>query len=287
MALRKIRGNNVETQTKTTKKSLSQREACLRCPIACGRFSKGDEGESASFEYKCVGDFGPNLGIYDKEVVQEANDLCNKLGLDKNSVSATIAVGIGLAQRGYIKPEELDGTPLEFGSTKGTLEWIRKMAYREGLGAKMAFGSYHFAESYGAPELSMAFKKLKLPTHDLHGSQRQGPQLESKNGGGRDDSGYMISPERLGFPEKFDRTSQEGKTAWCKRFQDLTAVIDAVGLCLFTSFALGLSDYTAIINAVVGCDYSNEEILACGEQILNNEHLLNSRVGYLNYALST
>ncbi|MDR3584153.1 MAG: aldehyde ferredoxin oxidoreductase N-terminal domain-containing protein [Desulfosporosinus sp.] len=218
MALRKIRGNNVGTQNKTTKR-LTQREACYRCPIACGRFSKGDDGVGAGPKYKCTGDF------------EEADDLCNKLGLDKISVNVTIAVGIELAQRGYIKPKELDGTPLEFGNAKGTLEWIRKIAYSEGLGAKMALGPYHFAESFGAPELSLVVK-----------TQRQ------------------------------DRQSAIRK--------DLTAVIDAVGLCLFTSFALGLSDYTAIVNAVIGCKYTNEEILACGERILNNERLLNLRVGY-------
>lgn len=228
-ALRKFRRNNAETRTVTTK-HMAQREACSRCPIACGRFSKEDERESTGLEHKCVGDF------------EEADDLCNKLGLDKISVMASVAAGIELAQRGYIKPEELDGTPLEFGNTKGMLEWIRKIAYSEGLGAKMALGSYHFAESYGVPELSMTVKKHKLPAHD--------PQIDQRR--------------ELQFTAR----------------KELTAIIDAVGLCLFSSLALGLSDYTAIVNAVIGCNYTNEEILACGARILNNERLL------CNYALS-
>lgn len=228
-ALGKIRKNNIKTQTRTPKPT--PREACYRCPIVCGRFSQGDEGENIDHEYKCMGDFSSKLGIYDQNAIQEVNDLCNKLGLDMISASTTIATGIELVQRGYIKPEELAGAPLEFGNTKGTLEWVRRIAYAKGMGAKMALGSFYLAASYGRPELSLNEKKSKLPGHD-----------------------HQSTPG-----------------------QDLAAVIDAVGLCLFTSFALGLSDYTALVNAAIGCKYTDEELLACGERIWNNERLLNMR----------
>ena len=263
-----------------TAKHLIKKDACYRCPIACGRYSKWEGGEGAGPEYETVWVFGSNSGIHDFDAIHAANDLCNKLGLDTISVGATIAAGMELVQRGYIKPEELDGTPLEFGNAQGMLEWVRKIAYVEGLGAKMALGSYRLAESYGAPELSMSVKKLEIPAYDPRGIQGQGLQFATSNRGGCHVRGYMISPEILGLPEKLDRESLEGKATWVKIFQDLTAVIDAVGMCLFTSFALGLSDYTAIVNAVTGENYSDEELLACGERIWNNERLHNLKVGY-------
>ena len=91
---------------------------------------------------------------------------------------------------------------------------------------------------------------------------------------------YIISPEVLGLPEKLDRLSVEGKATWVKIFQDLTSVIDSIGLCLFSSFALGLTDYTELVNAITGFNYTDEELLACGERIWNNERLHNFRVGY-------
>lgn len=263
-----------------TANHLIKKDPCYRCPIACGRYSKWEGGEGAGPEYETVWVFGSNSGIHDFDAIHKANDLCNKLGLDTISVGATIAAGMELVQRGYIKPEELDGTPLEFGNAAGMVEWVRKIGYAEGLGAKMALGSYRLAESYGAPELSMTVKKLEIPAYDPRGVQGQGLQFATSNRGGCHVRGYMISPEILGLPEKLDRTSLEGKATWVKIFQDLTAVIDSLGLCLFSSFALGLSDYAALVNAVTGANYTDEELLACGERIWNNERLHNLRVGY-------
>ncbi|MCO5387737.1 aldehyde ferredoxin oxidoreductase family protein [Desulfosporosinus sp.] len=263
-----------------TEKYLLKKHPCYRCPIACGRYSKWDGKEGAGPEYETAWVFGSDCGIHDFDAIHEANDLCNKLGLDTISVGGTIAAGMELVQRGYIKPEELDGTPLEFGNAKGMVEWVRKIAYVEGLGAKMAMGSYNLAESYGAPELSMSVKKQELPAYDPRGIQGQALSYATSNRGGCHVRGYMISPEILGLPEKLDRNSLEGKATWTKIFQDLTAVIDAVGLCLFSSFALGLTDYTALVNAVTGFNYTDEELLACGERIWNIERLHNLKVGY-------
>ena len=263
-----------------TANHLIKKDPCYRCPIACGRYSKWKGGEGAGPEYETVWVFGSNSGIHDFDAIHKANDLCNMYGLDTISVGATIAAGMELVQKGYIKQEELDGTPLEFGNADGMVEWIRKIAFAEGLGAKMALGSYRLAESYGAPELSMSVKKLELPAYDPRGVQGQGLQFATSNRGGCHVRGYLISPEVIGMPEKLDRTVIEGKATWVKIFQDLTAVIDSLGLCLFSSFALGLSDYRALVNAVTGFNYTDEELLACGERIWNNERLHNLKVGY-------
>ncbi|GAB6154274.1 aldehyde ferredoxin oxidoreductase family protein [Desulfosporosinus burensis] len=263
-----------------TEKYLVKKDSCYRCPIACGRYCNWDEGEGGGPEYETVWVFGSNCGVQDYEAIHQANDLCNKFGLDTISVGATIAAGMELFQRGYIKPEELDGTPLEFGHAKGMVEWIRKIAYREGLGAKMALGSYRLAESYGAVELSMSVKKQELPAYDPRGVQGQGLSYATSNRGGCHVRGYVVSPEILGGLKEIDRFSIEGKAQSVKSFQDLSAVIDSVGLCLFSSFALGLSDYKKLVNAITGFDYTDEELLACGERIWNNERLHNMRVGY-------
>jgi len=272
---------NVETVSgeTMTKNHLIKKDACYRCPIACGRYSKWEGGEGAGPEYEAVWSFGPDCGIHDYDAIHRANDLCNKLGMDSISAGTTIATAMELFQRGYIKPEELDGISLEWGNVEGMVEWTRKMAYGEGFGAKLAQGSYRLAESYGHPELSMTVKKLDIPAYDPRGIQGHGLQYATNNRGGCHVRGYMVSPEILGLPEKLDKDSLEGKTTWVKIFQDLTGVIDSIGMCLFTSFALGLSDYTAIVNAVTGFNYTDTELLECGERIWNVEKLQNLRVG--------
>jgi aldehyde:ferredoxin oxidoreductase len=89
----------------------------------------------------------------------------------------------------------------------------------------------------------------------------------------------MISPEILGVPEKLDPQQLEGKAEWVKIFQDLTGVIDSAGLCLFTSFALGLDDYKDLINAALGWNLTSEELLKIGERIWNLERKFNLEAG--------
>jgi aldehyde:ferredoxin oxidoreductase len=89
----------------------------------------------------------------------------------------------------------------------------------------------------------------------------------------------MISPEVLGVPEKLDPQELEGKPKWVMIFQDLTSVIDSIGMCLFTSFALGLDDYREIVNAGTQFDYTSESLLETGERIYNLERQFNLEAG--------
>jgi len=90
---------------------------------------------------------------------------------------------------------------------------------------------------------------------------------------------YAEPPEIVGLPEKLDPLSIEGKAAWVKIFQDLTAVIDSLGLCLFTSFALGADDYRDMFNAIVGQDITTESLLQAGDRIWNLERMFNLKAG--------
>ena len=153
------------------------------------------------------------------------------------------------------------------------------MGGAEGFGAKLAQGSFRLAESYGRPELSMSVKKLEIPAYDPRGVQGHGLEYATSNRGGCHVRGYMISPEVLGIPEKLDRHAIEGKAVWVKKFQDLAAVIDSLGLCLFTSFALGPEDYKDMYNAIVGADLTTEQLLEKGERIWNLERSFNLEAG--------
>ena len=260
-------------------KYLTGKDVCYRCPIACGRYCKVGDVEGGGPEYETLWAYSADCGISDLAAVIKANKWCNEYGLDTISTGATIACAMELYQKGILNEDDVDGPPLEFGSGEAVVEWTRKMGAGEGLGAKMAQGSYRFAEMYGAPELSMSVKKQELPAYDPRGIQGHGLQYATSNRGGCHVRGYLISPEILGVPEKLDPLSIEGKAVWCKGFQDLTAVIDSLGLCLFTSFALGADDYRDIFNATVGAELTSDELVAAGERIWNLERLFNLKAG--------
>ncbi len=266
-----------ETQNE---KYLVKNSACHRCSIACGRVVNADNKVVGGPEYEPLWAYGANCGVSDLNAVNIANMLCNEYGLDAISAPCTIAAAMELYQNNYIKEEECEGIPLTWGSSEAIIEWTRRMG--EGkipLAKLMADGSYRLCEYYGHPEISMSVKKQEMPAYDARGIQGIGITYATSNRGGCHVRGYLISPEVLGLPEQLDRSSIEGKALWCKIFQDLTAVIDSMGLCLFTSFAMGAADYAAILNAATGTNYTPEELLLAGERIYNIERLFNKEAG--------
>ena len=258
---------------------LVKNSACFGCPIACGRISEVDGEVSEGPEYETIWAYGADCGVDDLPAIIRANALCNEYGLDTISAGATIACAMELQQRGLINADELDGPALEFGSSEAIVEWTRKMGAGEGFGAKMAEGSYRLADSYGAADLSMTVKKLELPAYDPRGAQGHGLAYATSNRGGCHVRGYLISPEILGIPEKLDPHTTEGKAVWARGFQDTVSVIDSLGLCLFTSFALSVNSYRDMFNAIVGENWSTDDVLLAGERIWNLERLFNLKAG--------
>lgn len=261
-------------------KYLKKKDPCYRCPIGCGRYCEADYAKGAGPEYETIWGYGSDCGVSDLGAIIKANYWCNEYGLDTISAATTIAAAMELYQKGYIKQEDLDGGPeLTWGNADAIIEWTKRMGERKGLGALMSEGSYKLCENYGVPELSMSVKKQEMPAYDPRGIQGIGLNYATSNRGGCHVRGYTISPEILGLPQPLDRFATEGKAEWTKIFQDFTAAIDSVGLCLFTSFALGADDYSDLYNSVCGTNLSGNDFIEHGERIWNLERLFNLKAG--------
>ena len=254
--------------------------ACYRCPIACGRVINVNGHVTGGPEYEPLWAYGANCGNNDLNVIDECNMLCNEYGLDAISTPCTIAAAMELYQRGAIKEEDCAGVPLEWGSTEALVEWTKRMGNPETeLDWLMSSGSARLCEHFGMPEISMSVKKQEMPAYDARGIQGIGITYATSNRGGCHVRGYMISPEVLGLPQQLDRTVTDDKAAWAKTFQDLTAVIDSMGHCLFTSFAMGAPEYTDLLNAATGTNWTVEQVLEIGDRIYNIERMFNKAAG--------
>lgn len=254
--------------------------ACYHCPIACGRVINVNGKVVGGPEYEPLWAYGADCGNDDLNVIDECNMICNELGLDAISTPCTIAAAMELYQRGFIKEEECGGVPLEWGSTKALVEWTKRMGQPDSpLAWLMSSGSARLCEHYGHLEYSMSVKKQEMPAYDARAIQGIGITYATSNRGGCHVRGYMISPEVLGLPQQLDRTTTDDKASWAKIFQDLTAVIDSMGNCLFTSFALGAPEYTDLLNAATGTKYTPEQVLEIGDRIYNIERMFNKAAG--------
>lgn len=257
---------------------------CASCPISCGREVKLRDGTVAGGpEYETLWAFGADCHNFNLESINEMNMLCNDYGMDTISVGATIAAAMDLFEQGHIKEAELDdGLSLKWGDFASMEQWIPKIALRQGFGAKMTDGSYRLCQAYDAPEYSMSVKKQEIAAYDPRGAKGIGLNYATNNRGGCHIKGYTINPEILGYPVKVDRLSEDlDKVSLTVMFQDLTAVIDSMGLCIFTTFGLkDVQDYVDMINVTCATEHSSESLLEAGARIYSLERMFNEKNGF-------
>ncbi len=265
-------------------KQLIRPKGCFSCIISCGRVTKVTNpkyaGEGEGPEYETAWGFGADCGIDDLDAVVKANYICNELGLDTISCATTIAAAMDMFEDGVITRKDTGGIDICFGDAETMVKLVEMIGNRQGIGDKLAEGSYRFAAKYGHPEYSMSVKKQEMPAYDPRGVQGIGLQFATTNRGGCHVRGYTISPEVLGVPVKVDQHATEGKPALVITFQDLTAALDSTGACLFTTFGIGGDELAALLSAVTGVHYSTDDFMKAGARIWNLEREFNLRAGF-------
>lgn len=263
-------------------KYLVHNKGCFGCSIACGRVVSIPDGPFAADgegpEYEAGWAFGADCGVNDLAAVCKANFLTNQYGVDAITMGTTVACAMELYEMGAVTEEEI-GFPAHFGDAAAMVKLVELACTGEGFGQTLRLGSYRMAEKYGHPELSMSVKKQEMPAYDGRAIQGIGLEYATSNRGGCHVRGYVISPEVLGIPVQTDPLVTEGKAPLLKTFQDLTALVDSTGICLFTTFGIGLPEVAAMYREAVGSNESDEEILLKGERIWNLEKLFNIAAG--------
>jgi aldehyde:ferredoxin oxidoreductase len=264
---------------------MSRNKGCFACSIACARMTSIEDpkyaGHGEGPEYETVELMGADCGIDDLAPITKANYLCNEYGIDTISAACTVATAMELYEKGYISKEKA-GMDLSFGNGEALVKLIEQMGTREGLGDDATDGSFRLAEKYGFPEAFMGVKKLEIPAYDPRGVQGMGLTYATSNRGACHVRGYTIANEVLGVHEKMDPLVTEGKAPVVKVFQDLTALVDSSGLCLFVTLTpgMGFEEMKNMIAGATGFDYSVEEIMAASERIWNLEKLFNMKAGF-------
>ena len=274
-----------------SKKYLVKNKACHACPISCGRVTRveepGFEGEGEGPEYETIYAMGSNCMIDNLAAITKANYICNEFGLDTITMGATIACAMELFERGYLSEDEV-GMPLKWGDGRALVELARRTGLREGFGDRLAEGSYRLADSCGHPELAMVSKKQEFPGYEPRGSQAMGLAYATSPIGGSHMRGDPAYFELFGVPKSMDPLLWKGKGKVTKAYQDLSAIIDSAGLCIFFAVRnlaakdlgvapVGILEY---LNTATGADYSLEELQRAGERIINAERVFLAKAGF-------
>jgi len=274
-----------------TRRFLKKNSACYGCPIGCGRKTRVDDpsfaGEGEGPEYETIYAMGSNCMVDNLAAITKANYICNEMGMDTISMGATIACAMELVERGYL-PDAQVGRSLKWGDAEALVELTRMTGLREGFGNLLAEGSYRLADRFGHPELAPVSKKQEFPGYEPRGAQAMGLAYATSPIGGSHMRGDPAYFELFGVPESMDPLQWEGKATVTKAYQDLSAIIDSAGLCIFFAVRnlaakdlgvapVGILEY---LNAATGADYTLEELMQAGERIINAERLFLTRAGF-------
>ncbi len=238
--------------------------ACYNCTVACKHVIKSGAflGHEVP-EYETLWAYGPDNNNMDMDTIIKINRLCNDYGMDTISSGSTIAAYAEIMGKDI---KELSGL-------------VEKIGENEGIGVELGKGSKALSQSH-KKDIGMHVKGLELSGYDPRGVFGMALAYATSNRGGCHLRAYMIAPEILGKPIKVEPKTFSGKAELVQKFQNATAALDSLVLCIFSSFTMSEVEYANMLSAATGVDYSTEEFRKCGERIWNLERLFNIKAGF-------
>ena len=272
---------------------LTKRKACYACPIGCKpvihvETSGAQLKEVPGPEYETCASFGTMIMNDNLEALAVANDLCNRLGIDTISCGATIAFIMEVFEKGLLTREDADGLDLSWGNIAAVLELVRMIASRTGFGNRAAEGSHRLARSLGpsAMDCTVTVKKLELPMHDPRAFHGQGLSYMSSNRGACHlqhsvqavEQGMVTWPE-TGLEEDYPATDSTGKAAMVGIAEDIGQMANALCVCHFVHWAMGMGPLLAGFNAVTGYPADMAHFLESGRRAWFLKRALNNLMG--------
>ena len=191
---------------------------CQGCVIGCGRvvkqyFAPFAGADGGGPEYETLGMIGSNTLVDDLEAIANANEICNRYGMDTISVGAAVAFAIECFEHDLITVEDTGGLELAWGDSECVLSLIRKIGEKEDIGELLSEGTRRAAEEIGgiAAEFAIHVKGLEFPAHDPRAYNSLGVGYATANRGACHLQGFSYAFERglkspdMGFPEVMDR----------------------------------------------------------------------------------
>ncbi|MEM3402686.1 MAG: aldehyde ferredoxin oxidoreductase family protein [Candidatus Hadarchaeales archaeon] len=257
--------------------------ACYACSIASGKYSTIDNGPYKGItidgpEYETIWSFGAQCGVGRLDAIAAANFWCDVYGLDTISTGNVIGFAMECFERGLLKKEEV-GLDLKFGNHEALVPMIEKIARRDGVGDLLAEGVKRAAEKIGrgAERFAIHVKGLEIPAYDPRGAWGMALAYATSCRGGCHLKAWTIGVEIL--TPKYDRFSTEGKGQLVAELQNVRAVVDSMGVCVFATRCIGVEEMRRILALVTGWNFSAQELVRTGERIYNVERLIAVRDG--------
>lgn len=272
---------------------LTKRSACYTCPVACKPVVKVDDPkyfvpEGPGPEYETCGTFGTMIMNDNLYALAKANDVVNRLGLDSISCGATIAFIIEAYENGIIGKVDTDGLEMTWGNIDAVIEMTEKIAKRDGFGDLAADGSLELAKKIGkgAMDFVVEVKGLELPMHDPRAFHGMGLAYMNSNRGAchlqHSDQAVeqgMVSWNEVGLLDDYPGPDSTGKAEVVYITENIGQMANAVCICHFVHWCMGLANLLDGFNAVTGRGFDLEDFMVAGRRAWVIKRGLNNLMG--------
>jgi len=239
-----------------------QKGTCSQCAFACKLPTKDEESglETEGPEYETVMSFGSNADNDDFVAIMEANDLCDRYGMD--------TISCGDAVSAYLAAED------EFGNTDLMHDVIEKIAYREGVGDTLAEGIDRCHDELGVENWTV--KGMEFSAHDGRALNGQGLSFAVANRGGDHMYAemYQLEYPLVGPEDALDSEGTLGKADVLVDKENHNALKDSGVMCKFAFGEVTEDQIAALLDA----DW--EELDAVGARTVELERHFNNQRGF-------
>jgi len=263
-------GKGIYGQTMREKIVITDK-GCFGCPSPCGKYSHAKKYNAfvEGPEYETIGLMGSNLGIDDIEAVAQANLLADDLGVDSISAGNAIGWAMECYEKGILTKEDTDGLELKFGNAEATFALIKKIAYREGLGALLAEGVKRASAKVGkgSEKFAIHVKGMEQSAYATHNATAMLLAYMTCDVGAHHNRSWAITYDLqvgrdLVVPEKVARV------IWLQNFRPM---FDVLGSCRLQWVELGIDRdlYLPALEAITGVKRTWDDLEKVGERIWN------------------
>ena len=250
---------------------------CSRMEVTEGPY-RGFTGEEP--EYEALAAMGPLIYQKDPGAAVMLSNLVDDLGMDVNESGYLIAWIMECFEKGLLTRDDLDGIEMNWGDPEATAAMLKKIAGREGCGARFADGVKQAAEAMGGEAMDCAIftKKGASPRgHDHRGQWMELIDTCLSNTGTIETGGPLAKPAVLGITPPKDRFDPIGNSRQNAQLNGGRQFEDCLGTCRFltTDFQLTVD----CLNAVTGWEFTISDAMEAGRRAINRLRVFNFRHG--------
>jgi len=268
-------------------------KACFNCLLPCSRYYVVDDYEAEGPEFESLCSFTSRLGSRNLPFALEMNAYLNQMGMDSISTSEVIGWIIECQEKGLIHPDDLDGLSITWGEADKIREVVDMIAWRRGIGDKLANGAKILSESFGeeARKLVMHVKGLDMICGDPRGIKAYGLTYAIASRGSdhlRAEPYFELTnrkeeaKRRFGTEKAADRLAEEGKAALVAYSEKIALLTDSLTMCKNIGLCMDILNFentSALLKAGTGIDYSPEYLKKILGDSIDRDFKLNRRFG--------